>query len=551
MIFKKIFLFFALSSLTIAQVVYEPLHRDVYSFLSRLSQKSIVVFDDQIRPVSRKYIAEKLIEVSEKSNELTSLEKEELDFLFKDFKIEFDIINKIAIDSVQLSLACFDEANRLRLFSFRNNLFKINVSPILGLKIGMRDSEKLTHTWNGIYTYGYIDNYLGFSFDFRDNTESGKTIDKYKKFTPVTGVEGRTDENIFNYSAEKTEYSEINAVVAADWSWGSFSAGKGFHEWGYGESGLLVLSKKPPSYGFIRLDVKPVDWLRFNYMHGWLSSGIPDSNSFFYNTSGGISFSFKDKFIATHSLIVTPLVGLDLSVGESIIYDDELEFLYLIPIMFFRLADHQLSNQLNAAGGNAQFFFSASSKGHIKNSHLYGTLFIDEITISGLFDSYKQRNQLGFTLGVSVTDLPIENLTATIEYTKIYPFVYRHYIQTKNYQSAGYSLGHWMGHNADLIYASLNYRFFRGLHATIFGQYVRKGEDGNVEQQYNIQPQPPFLFGLRKNYSYLGAEIKYEYTHELFAKLNYQYINSSIQQENFSFVDKGMNEFYFSVYYGL
>jgi hypothetical protein len=68
-----------------------------------------------------------------------------------------------------------------------------------------------------------------------------------------------------------------------------------------------------------------------------------------------------------------------------------------------------------------------------------------------LFDSYKQRNQLGFTFGGSVTDLPIENLTATIEYTKIYPFVYRHYIQTKDYQSAGYSLGHWMGHNADLF----------------------------------------------------------------------------------------------------
>jgi hypothetical protein len=72
-----------------------------------------------------------------------------------------------------------------------------------------------------------------------------------------------------------------------------------------------------------------------------------------------------------------------------------------MPIMFFRLADHHLSRQVNAAGGNAQLFFAASSKGQIKNTHLYGTLFIDEITISGLFDSYKQRNQLGFTFGGS------------------------------------------------------------------------------------------------------------------------------------------------------
>lgn len=551
MMLKKIFLFLALNYLTVAQVVYEPLHRDVYSFLARLSQKSIIVFDDQIRPVSRKYIAEKLLEVSEKSTKLTDLEMDELEFYRKDFFFEFDIINNNKIDSRQLTIAGYDPGERLRLFSFSDKLFRINLSPILGMKIGSRDNEKLTHFWNGIYTYGYIDKYLGFSFDFRDNTESGKTLDKYKAFSPVTGVEGRTNGNITNYPDNKTEYSEINAVLATDWSWGSFSVGKGFHEWGYAESGLLVISQKPPSYGFINLDIKPVEWLRFNYMHGWLSSDVPDSNSYFYNTAGTISFSFKDKFIATHSIVVTPLTGLDLSVGESIIYDDKLEFLYLIPIMFFRLADHQLSNQVNAAGGNAQFFFSASSKGHIKNTHLYTTLFIDELTLSGLFDSYKQRNQLGFTLGGSVADLPIENLTAKIEYTKIYPFVYKHYIQSKDYRSDNYNLGHWMGHNADQIYASLNYRIMRGLQATVWGQYIRKGEDGNVQQQYNIQPQPPFLFGLRKNYSYLGAEIKYEYTHELFAKLNFQTTNSSLQQTDLNFADKRLNEFYFSIYYGL
>ncbi|HCY76518.1 MAG TPA: hypothetical protein DHV28_11405 [Ignavibacteriales bacterium] len=548
---KKIFLFFVFSSLAFSQVVYEPLHRDVYTFLSRLSQKSIIVFDDQIRPLSRKYIAQKLIEASENSIKLTALEKQELEFFNKDFKFEFDILKNVKIDSSQIKIIGYDDGDRLRLFSYRDDRFSINVSPILGLKIGSRDSEKLTHIWNGIYTYGYIDKYIGFSFDFRDNQEDGSTIDKYKDFTPVTGVDARTEGNIVNYPKNKMEYSEVNATLATDWDWGSISVGKGFNEWGYGQSGLLVLSQKPLSYGFIKLDIKPVSWLKFNYMHGWLSSDIPDSNSFFYNKAGTISFSFKDKFIATHSLIITPLTGLDLAVGESIIYDDKLEFLYLIPIMFFRLADHQLSNQTNAAGGNAQFFFSASSRGQLKNTHLYGTLFIDEITISGLFDSYKQRNQLGFTLGGSVTDLPIENLTTTIEYTKIYPFVYNHYIQTKDYKSDNYILGHWMGNNADQIYVSLNYRIFRGLQTTVWGQYIRKGEAGNIQQQYNIQPQPPFLFGLRKNYSYLGAEIKYEYTHELFAKLNFQTTNSSIQQQDFSFVDKRLNEFYLSVYYGL
>lgn len=548
---KKIFIFFVFGSITFAQIVYEPLHRDVYKFLARLSQKEIIQFDDQIRPVSRKYIAEKLLEAKSKSDQLTSLEKDELDFYCKDFSREFEILSDVKINSPRISFLENDPGSRLRLFSFSDKLFTLNVSPILGFKYGYRDNENLTHLWNGISTYGYIGNFIGFSFDFRDNTEKGLTLDKKKIFTSVTGVDARTNENTVNYPDDKMEYSEVKAIISTDWDWGSFSVGKDFFEWGYGESGLLVLSQKSPSFGFIRLDLKPADWLKFNFIHAWLSSDIPDSNSFFYNNAGTVSFGYRNKFLATHSVIISPIKGLDFTLGESIVYDDQLELLYLMPVMFYRLADHHLSRQVNAAGGNAQFFFAFSSRGHLKNTHLYSTLFIDEITLSGLFDSYKQRNQLGFTLGGSITDLPIENLTVKIEYTKIYPFVYRHYIQTQDYASAGYPLGHWMGHNSDLIYGSLNYRILRGLQATVWGQYIRKGEDGNVQQQYNIQPQPPFLFGLGKNYTYFGAEIKYEYTHELFAKLQIQTTNSSIQQNDLSFIDKRLNEFYFSIYYGL
>nr|MBP9120937.1 hypothetical protein [Ignavibacterium sp.] len=141
MLLKNTFLFLVLSSFAIGQVVYEPLHRDVYNFLSRLSQKSIIVFDDQVRPVSRKYIAQKLIEASEKSDQLTSLEKEELDFYNQDFKREFDFINNIKTNFSETIIAGYDSGSRLRLFGYRDNLFSINLSPILGIKIGSRDNE--------------------------------------------------------------------------------------------------------------------------------------------------------------------------------------------------------------------------------------------------------------------------------------------------------------------------------------------------------------------------------------------------------------------------
>jgi hypothetical protein len=209
-----------------------------------------------------------------------------------------------------------------------------------------------------------------------------------------------------------------------------------------------------------------------------------------------------------------------------------------------------LSRQYNAAGGNAQIFASVSSRGHLKSTHLYGTLFIDEITLSGLFDSFKQRNQLGFTLGSSLTDLPINNLTLKLEYSKIYPYVYQHYIPTTTYESASYGLGHWMGSNSDQVYASLKFRFFRGLEGLAWLRYIRKGEAGTIDGQY-FQPQPPFLFGLRTNYTYLGAQVKYEFLHELFVRARYQFMKTSQQQEDLSFIDKNVHEFYFAVYYGL
>jgi len=540
---------FAITANLFAQVVYEPLYKNVYDFLRRLSTKGIIEYNDEFRPLSRKYLAEKLIEAEKLPELLTEVQKADLKFYKKDYYHEIWFI-KNEKNEKRVDFFSNDPAGRWRVFSYGDENFKMNLSPILGYQIGSIESAKATHLWNGIYTYAYITEALGVSFDFRDNTEEGTTIDKTKRFTPVTGVNARSSSNIANYSKNKIEYSEAKGIIAIDWNWGSFAIGKEFMEWGYAENGLIVLSQKAPSFPFIRLDIYPVDWLGFNYFHAWLSSDVVDSSDIYYTETGTERISFRKKFIASHTLFIRPLKGLKLSLGESIVYSDELEIAYLIPVMFFRLADHYLSRQKNSAGNNAQFFGAISSRNHIKNTHLYGSFFIDEITLAGLFDSFKQRNQFGFTLGASVVDLPLDNLTLTLEYSKIYPFVYDHFIQTTTYESASYILGHWMGNNDDQVYGSIKYRFLRGLEASMWARYIRKGEAGNVDDQYK-QPQPPFLFGLRTNYTYFGAMIKYEFIHELFVRLRYQYTKTSEQLEDLSFIDKSLNEFYFAIYYGM
>jgi hypothetical protein len=557
-LFFLLFSFLILQSFTTAQTVYEPVGNDIYSFLNLMAQKGIIEFNDQVKPVSRKYIAQMLWDINQNSDQLTALEKEEVAFYKSEFGFEMDfVIPPVSINNLHefgtpayLDFLGRDVFGRLRLFSYSDSLFKINISPILGLSLGKNAGSKYTHMWSGIGLYGYIGNKIGFSFNYRDNSETGLTIDRTKQFTPVTGVIIAKAT-----SADNIQFSEAHAILATDWSWGEVSVGKDFMEWGYGESGKLVLSDKAPSFPFIRLDLYLTDWLRFNYFHAWLNSDVVDSASSYptYITSNPNQNTrevFRNKFLASHTLIITPVKGLDVSLGESMVYSDKLEIGYLMPINFFRLMDHYLSSGNNNVGGNAQFFLGISSRNHLKNTHLYGTWFIDEITLQGLTDPMKQRNQFGFSIGASLTDLPIENLTAVLEYTKIYPFVYSHYVPTLLYTNASYVMGDWMGNNADRIYGSLNYGFLRGLQGKIWGQYIRKGESGTPDEQYS-QPQPPFLFGLRTNYSYFGFDLKYEITHELFVRATFQNLVTSNEAIKGSFNDVNSKQFLLSVYYGM
>ena len=549
-IFFLVSVLIAATNILHAQIVYEPLYEDVYNFLGRISQKGIIEFNDLIRPLPRSYISSKLLEADSLASQLTLLERDELEFFLKDFYHERWLSEGNDKQTEHLDYIGFDPADRWRMFSYGGDGFKINADLILGAEVGYVKDAKQTHFWNGIYSYGYIYDVLGFSFDFRDNTENGTTIDKTKSFTPETGVNARTDLNTYDYSPDKMEYSEAKMMLATDWKWGSLAAGKEFIEWGYGDNGLLVMSQKAPSFPLIRLDINPVEWLSFNYFHAWLSSDVVDTTSFYPTENGDYAFSYRNKYLASHTLTIKPTRGLDISIGESIVYADQLEFLYLIPITFFRLADHYLSNQTNSAGSNSQFFAQVSSKGHIKNTHLYGTLFIDEFTINGIGNPETEKMQIGFTLGSSVTDLLLDNLTLKLEYSKIYPYVYQHYINTTTFESDFYVMGHWMNNNADQIFGSVKYRFIRGLEALIWAKYIRQGERADESQIFEL-PQPPFLFGLRTNYTYLGGQIKFEILHDLFARANYQYMKTSKQQEDLSFVDESNNEFYFAVYYGL
>ncbi len=529
------------------------MYRDVYSFLERLSDKGVIELENVVKPLSRKYIAEKIMEAESKSDMLNNLEKKELEFFRKDYYFEIDGFSKENQDKVSLSDFDKDAGGRFRAFSYSDKILKLNADPIIGYQMSFSGKDRNIHSWMGIYSYGYLSNNIGISMDFRSNSESGTYYDAAKRFTPETGVIARE-------SGGAIDYTEVRSSVSVDWDWGNFVVAKDFIEYGYAKSGNLVLSNKAPSFPFIKLQLNPVKWLNFYYFHAFLNSDVIDSTKLAdYKRD-----IYINKYFAWHSLVVTPLKGLDISIGESVVYSDKLEFVYLMPFLFYYYADDFLSSRHDKPGdANSQIFFSVSSRDHIKNTHLYATLFIDELTLRGIggtlfidgqtlsnaFSDKGSRTQLGYTFGLSTVDFPVDNLTFTTEYTRINPYVYGHHDPAQTYTSSSYLLGHWMGQNADLIYVEFNYRFLRGLQASIWGEYIRKGSS-DYSGQYGDQ-QPSFLFGLKNYYTYLGLDAKYELIHDLNFEVKLRKNLSSNEQDDGSFEESQQNEFSIGAYYGL
>jgi len=81
--YKKLIAFtFLLNTSLFGQSIYEPIYNSsIYDFLERLSNKNIIELFTDIRPITRQQIAEKLIQVNEQIDKLTSIEKDRLDFV--------------------------------------------------------------------------------------------------------------------------------------------------------------------------------------------------------------------------------------------------------------------------------------------------------------------------------------------------------------------------------------------------------------------------------------------------------------------------------------
>ena len=533
--FRYIFLVVIfLPPIIFAQIVYTPLYNDVYDFLERQSLKNNITLDDEVKPYSRKYIAEKLNEIESVENNLNSIEQEEFEFYKQEYAYELKN----------------SDDERWYLFSYGDSLFSLKFSPIAGYGISTVGKANGYTRWIGFSAFGTYKDWFGASVDIRDKGEFGDNVDKDKSFSPQTGAN-------YKGAPDGIEYNDVKGSLSFDWNWGSVSIIKDYFNWGHGIFGQLILSSKPPDYPRVELHLKPVDWLRFSYIHGWLNSLIIDSSAIHYEHTGSldpqIKESFINKYIAANLLTVTPLSGLDISVGNSFVYSGDLRPEMFIPFLFFKWLDHN-TGRGSVNDGNCTLYLDISLK-YPEEFQFYTTAFVDVTEIRNVLENNFSNTWVGYTFGVKKVNLLVDNLDLLLEYTRINPWVYEHKLESTNYKHLDYTLGHWLGQNADQVRIQFNYRPLRGLKFEVYFERIRKGGLDDIYFAYAGMDEfnKSFLYTPLREDKYFGLNCRYEYMHDLVLKGSYRYSDIKDEKPNrtHDFLLDQNHSFSLTLYYGM
>jgi hypothetical protein len=108
-----------------------------------------------------------------------------------------------------------------------------------------------------------------------------------------------------------------------------------------------------------------------------------------------------------------------------------------------------------------------------------------------------------------------------MEYTRINPYVYQNLIPAQNYTNQNYLMGDWIGQNADRLTAWIKYNPLPRLTTKIRLDYIRKGKDGRLEEQYYAEPQERFLSSNIEIQKQLQIDAGYELINNLHIRGSY------------------------------
>ncbi len=281
----------------------------------------------------------------------------------------------------------YQENKSFNFLTYTDSTFQLSANPILGISFeNLFGHNQRTTTW-GFNLKGKLYNGIRFGILFNDNIVYNQ--DYYNRISFIK-EQGRV---LTVNNPNRSEFSETRGFLKYENEWLDIGIIKDNITHGEGKNSSLILSTKSPSFPALYYELKLADWFKVYMLHGWLLSGIIDSNKS-YQTQTFFRKVEHEKYFALHSFEFNFFKSLQLRIGETIIYSDRGPYIgYMLPFLFYRSVDHMFNYGSEDSGNNGSFFVDGSYEFYNKQK-IYGSLFIDELSFSKLLKGIQNEINL-------------------------------------------------------------------------------------------------------------------------------------------------------------
>ena len=160
-------LLFLFTFVSVAQDIPESIsYTQIYDFIDELAIDKVISVNSVVKPYSRNFIAQKLVEAQAKDSLLTKRQKADLKFFLNDYALERDTMPTTIVswtDKTTFNLSLLQPA-----FHYYSPQFKARITPILGMDILANKKGVITKRWFGAEFQATIMNHLSVYGSYRD-----------------------------------------------------------------------------------------------------------------------------------------------------------------------------------------------------------------------------------------------------------------------------------------------------------------------------------------------------------------------------------------------
>jgi hypothetical protein len=493
----------------------------IYDYLDELASEGIIELNSTVKPYSRQFIADKLLQAQVHKEQLNKRQIDDLRFFLNEFALEQNMLpeTKLNLVNKETSTLAFIQPA----FHYKDSIFRARITPIIGMTVTRNANGNITKRWYGAEFQAMMGKHLSVYGSLRDISIQGQLLARPGYLNDFPGYE-------YKESSGGGDYSDSRAGIKYAWNWGSVGLVKDNIIWGDNYHGSNILSGRAPSFPMLTLHLKPTKWFEMQYIHGWLVSNVADSSHYYLENGTTKWYRPANKFLAANIFTFTPVKHLNVSVGNSIVYaENNIQAAYLLPFAFFKSMDHSMTKGLGVENQNSQVFFNVSSR-NIKHLHLFTSVYADEINFARFKPGSDEKNPVSIKVGANLSNFPIQNLSVIGEFTRSNIINYKHSIPVLTWASNSYNLGSYLGDNSQEMYLALRYKPIRGLDLNLSFMDAKHGNEyeylrrnaSHADAISKIISQPS-LGDITWSNKTIGFNAQYEVFSNAYALINIMY----------------------------